>query len=195
MFLKLITAAALISSVLSDDVFQLGTPTFNGSGCPKNSVSVTTASDGKSVSVLFSKYFAETTSGKKTARKACSLAVPVDVEQGYSIGIFKVEYRGYAYVPDNGEAKFAAEYFFAGARGPKVQEYFYEDEDNFYNADQLAIQAMVFSSCGASTIFRINTSIQAKKDDKYDDEVGIGIDSIDTTVQSEWRYYFKVEKC
>eukprot|EP01083_Nonionella_stella_P154858 499495_1 len=176
-----------------DDIFVLGEPTFYGTGCPEGTVSVTTSTDGDSVSVLFSAYYAETSYEKKRDRKGCSLAVPVDVKQGWSIGIFKVDYRGYAFVPDDdrSKARFSAEYFFAGNRGPRVSKTFKEDEPNFYEEDFLGVQAMSWSQCGASTIFRINTSISAQKDDIEDDDVEIGVDSVDTTVYEAWRYHFQ----
>ena len=69
-----------------------------------------TSSDGDSLSVLFSDYIATTDDSNNMRRLSCNLAVPIDVESGYSVGIFKIEYRGYTYIPvDDGYSKFFAE--------------------------------------------------------------------------------------
>lgn len=105
--------------------FKFGTPTFFGSGCPADTVTVVPSTDGQTVSVLFSQFSARTSGADVTRdRKSCNLAVPVDVQsvsvggsiaawlvhrltvyfllwyvcQGVSIGIFRVDYRGNAFV-------------------------------------------------------------------------------------------------
>ena len=57
------------------------------------------------------------------------------------------------------------------------------------------IGAIVYSGCGVSTNLRINTSIMAYKPDKDDEDVEIGIDSTDVTVEQEFRYYLTKKKC
>ncbi|KAJ8561806.1 hypothetical protein ON010_g7873 [Phytophthora cinnamomi] len=105
--------------------FKFGTPTFFGSGCPADTVTVVPSTDGQAVSVLFSQ-FAARTSGTDVMRdrKSCNLAVPVDVQSGVSIGIFRVDYRGNAFVPNQkgSYGQFNAEYYFAGQRGPVASE-------------------------------------------------------------------------
>jgi len=185
-------------------VFSFDDPTFFGSGCPEGSVEVVPASDGQTVSVLFSQYIAETSSEKSRSRFSCNLAIPVDVKSGYSIGIYQVDYRGYADVPDvtgREKATFNAEYFFAGIKGPTQRKTFnpgYSDE--FYLSDDVMVASVVYSECGASTIFRINTSIMAQKDDKEDEsDVYIGIDTIDTTITQSmnmgFQYYITEQEC
>jgi len=123
------------------------------------------------------------------------LAIPVDVKQGYSMGIFKVDYRGYVHVSDNGgneKATFEAEYFFAGVKGPKVENQ-YKTSDDVYIDDEVG--AAVFTDCGEKTILRVNTSIMAKKDEDDDPDVEIGIDSTDVSVDYEFRYYLTQVQC
>ncbi len=53
-----------------ESVFNFGTPTYFGSGCPKDSVAIIPSSDGQSVSVLFSEFRAETSAKNKRDRKS-----------------------------------------------------------------------------------------------------------------------------
>ncbi|KAG1688720.1 hypothetical protein DVH05_003157 [Phytophthora capsici] len=70
-----------ISTPSTEPTFTFGTPTFFGSGCPANTVTVVPSSDGQAVSVLFSQFAARTSSAGVTRdRKSCNLAVPVDVQ-------------------------------------------------------------------------------------------------------------------
>jgi hypothetical protein len=63
-----------------ESVFDFGTPTYFGSGCPKDSVAIIPSSDGQSVSVLFSEFRAQTSAQNNRDRRSCNLAVPVDVK-------------------------------------------------------------------------------------------------------------------
>ena len=194
------------------DAFSLGDPTFFGSGCPSGTVEVVTSSDGDTLTVLFSDYIAVTDEDDNTSRLSCNLGVPIDVEPGFSVGIFKIEYRGYTYIPvDDGYTKFFAEvkindnhntlssliwisfqYFFAGIKGPQVEKRYEESGDVYIKDD---IGAIIYSGCGAKTILRINTSIMAYKPDEDDEDVEIGIDSTDVTVDQEFRYYLTKSTC
>ena len=177
-------------------VFKFREPTFFGSGCPADSVRVVTSSDGQSVSVLFSDYIAGTTSRKNRVRKSCNLAVPVDVQSGFSIGIFRVDYRGYAYVPrESGSyAKFDVEYYFAGAQGPRAtKKYSAGFDDDIFISHKLG--AVAWTPCGASTNFRVNSGITAYKKNRWGEDPEIAIDSIDATIERGFRYYFHWRRC
>jgi Domain of unknown function (DUF4360) len=179
--------------------FQLGEPTYFGSGCPDGSVEVVQPDgDSSTVSVLFSDYMAETNGSRLRDRKSCNLAVPVTVEPGWSCGIFKVDYRGFTDVPraagrGRSSALFNAEYFFAGDRGPRKSRSF-DDQDfgPFFESD--SVGAFAWSPCGGSTNFRINTSLMASKPSRNDPEVLIEMDSADVT-QDGFHYYFRSRRC
>jgi Domain of unknown function (DUF4360) len=126
---------------------------FGGNGCPGGSAEVIIPyppdpNDGTTaVAVLFSQYLAQTNEDVLTSTMSCTMDWPVRVQPGRSVGIFQVDYRGYAYVPpppsvpsDLGRgrgrgrggrrgfynqsspvsfARFDSEYTFAERRGPK----------------------------------------------------------------------------
>lgn len=180
--------------------FHMKTPTFFGSGCPADSVRVITSTDGQSVSILFSEYIAATSDKKKRVRKSCNLAVPVDVKQGISIGIFRVDYRGYSYVPrDSGSySRFSAEYYFAGMQGPISRKTYRAGfDDDLYISNHVPVGAIVWSPCGASTNFRINTAVTAAKRSKSNEDVEIAVDSTDVTIEDDrvFKYYFSYRRC
>merc|ERR1711862_269688 len=123
--------------------YQFGNLTFFGSGCPEGTVKTITSSDNQTFSVIFSSYMSETSETKRMVRTSCNLAVPVDVKEGFSVGIFKTDYRGFTNVPDSSKknyAKFYAEYFFAGLKGPTVSKTFPSGSfDDFFISDDVAV--------------------------------------------------------
>lgn len=153
-------AAALPAS--ADDI-SLGLPGYGGSGCPSGSVSAILSPDGKSLSMLFDEYSVSAggTTGRAFDRKACNVAIPVHVPNGYSIAVVGVDYRGYNHLPSRAASQFNVEYFFAGGRGPAFRRTFNGalDSDYFIN-NQLAVETLVWSPCGADVNLRTNSSMR-----------------------------------
>lgn len=186
-FSNLVTAYA-------DDI-RLGDPGYGGSGCPGGSASVTLSPDRKSLSILFDAYLAEAggSTGKAIDRKSCNIAVPVHVPQGYSISIFQVDYRGYTYVPVGAQARFNAEYFFAGIRGPSSTETFRGFVDNQYViTNRIAAESLIWSGCGKDVNLRVNTSMLAQSN-RRKDQVLATVDSTD--IKSGLVYHVQWRRC
>ncbi|OWZ11789.1 hypothetical protein PHMEG_00015138 [Phytophthora megakarya] len=183
----------------TEPAFKFGTPTFFGSGCPADTVTVVPSTDGQSVSVLFSQFAARTSGSDVTRdRKSCNLAVPVDVQSGISIGIFRVDYRGNAFVPTESGSygQFDAEYYFAGQRGPIASEKYSPGTDkDLFISHEVGVSAVVWTPCGASTNFRVNSAITAVKKAATKENTQIAIDSVDSTVQAGFHYYLTTRKC
>lgn len=189
-----VTSATLGMSAQADDI-RLGTPGYGGNGCPGGSASVTLSPDKKSLSILFDEYIVEAggSSGKKIDRKSCNIAVPVHIPQGYSISVFQVDYRGYTFVPSGGEARFSAEYFFAGIRGPSVEQSFRGFVDNQYViTNRLAAESLVWSACGQDVNMRINTGMMARTNSRGDQLLAT-VDSTD--IKSGIIYHVQWRRC
>lgn len=141
-----------------DDV-RLGTPEYNGTGCPTGTASVALSPDAKSLSILFDS-FVVNTAGVDAARKNCNIAVPVHVPNGYSVSIFQIDYRGFNSLPSGAFSRFSAEYFFAGYKGPKYEKNFYGPlADDFLIRNSLTGTAISWSNCGEDVILRTNPSL------------------------------------
>ncbi|KAE8904508.1 hypothetical protein PF005_g2782 [Phytophthora fragariae] len=187
------------AATATEPPFKFGTPTFFGSGCPADTVTVVPSTDGQAVSVLFSQFSARTTgTDVNRDRKSCNLAVPVDVQSGISIGIFRVDYRGNAFVPNRSGSygQFDAEYYFAGQRGPVASEKYKPGTDkDLFISHEIGVGAVVWTPCGASTNFRVNTAITAVKNTGTKEDTQMAIDSVDSTVQAGFHYSLTTRKC
>ncbi|MEZ0393300.1 MAG: DUF4360 domain-containing protein [Pseudobdellovibrionaceae bacterium] len=184
----------VISSAAFAQQLSLGQPAYGGSGCPAGTASATVSPDGSAVSILFDQYVAEAGSnGKRIDRKSCNLAIPVNVPQGYSVALLKLDYRGYNAVPSGGRNQFNVEYFWAGSRGPSLRRTFTGPEnDTFTLTDELVASTLVWSACGAQVNFRVNTSMVAQANSRLDDTIA-SLDSAD--VSGELLYHFQFRRC
>lgn len=165
---KKIAALSLLAASLSafaQNTIQLGYPAYGGNGCPNGSASATVSPDGKSLSIIFDQFIAEAGphAGKTLDRKSCNIAVPVHVPNGFSISIIAVDYRGFVSLPQGANAQISAEYFFAGMMGPRFAQSFVGRQDRDYTfSNQLGVQAMVWSPCGADVNLRVNAAMMVR---------------------------------
>ena len=60
-----------------------------GSGCPEGSANIISSTDEKTVSVLFSNYYAQTSDDKMFDHKSCNIDIPFDIDPDKQIAIFK----------------------------------------------------------------------------------------------------------
>lgn len=180
---SLLLAAAFSSpnANASDSDIQLGTPGFGGTGCRNTSASVTLAPDQKSLSILFDEYVVEAGNGRRMDRKSCNIAIPVHIPQGYSVSLFKIDYRGFGDLPRGARAAFNVEYFFAGSSGVRTAKNFVGPASgNYEMTDELEAQALVWSKCGEDTNLRVNTSMVVNANTRGDLAMAT-VDSADVT--------------
>lgn len=193
--LTAIVSSFIGASALAGDDISLGQPSYGGSGCPDGTASAVLSPDKKTLSVLFDDYIVEAggATRKRIARKSCNIAIPVHVPQGYSISLFKIDYRGYTYVPRGAMARFNVEYFFAGARGPRYSKTFRGYTDNDYMlTNNLAAESLVWSRCGADVNLRVNSSMMTRSN-RWKDDVLATVDSAD--VETGIVYHIQWKRC
>ncbi|MBF0208111.1 MAG: DUF4360 domain-containing protein [Oligoflexia bacterium] len=174
---------------------RLGVPGYGGSGCPVGSADVTLSPDKSAISMLFDEYVVEAggSSRRSFDRKTCGISVPVFVPRGYSVSIFKIDYRGFVDAPIGGQAHFNVEYFFAGAQGPKFRKIFNGGYNSEYLlTNMLQATAVVWSPCGQSVNLRVNSSMLVRTNSRFDDSMAT-VDSID--IKSGIIYHIQWRTC
>ncbi len=171
----------------------LGTPAYGGNGCPAGSAAATLSPDGKSLSILFDNYIVQAggTSGNTVDRKSCNIAIPVTVPAGYSVSVFKIDYRGFNSLPQGASSEFNVEYFFAGSQGPRFQKAFSGPvNDDFIISNEVVAQTVSWSPCGEDVNLRANTSLMAQTNSAYQQTMAT-VDSADINAavvfQLAWR--------
>ena len=93
----------------------------SANGCPAGSYSLVISPDGSSLSVLFDQFTLESgpsSSGNRPA-KVCRITAPLNLPENQSIGVYKVDYRGFAKLLAKQEASLDVQYFL----GPRDNEH------------------------------------------------------------------------
>jgi hypothetical protein len=135
---------------------QLGKLGIGGTGCPAGTVSGTIGAN--TLSLKYSTFIAKAGGGKSFDRKACGLAIPVDVPAGVSIAIVGVHYRGFAKLPSGASATLSSELFYAGGKGPALSKSVKGPLTGRF--DYTAVGPVSWSPCGADVNLRIQSSIR-----------------------------------
>jgi hypothetical protein len=165
MNLFLALSAALATSALAPGLATAGgglpdiyiaDADIGGSGCPMGSARAVLSEDKRTLSIIFDEYFAD-----NNQYASCNIAVSLSVPEGVTVALVDVDYRGYASVPDSAgrRARFRAEYFFAGHKGPVRSREFGRGYDSNFMISH-GISGLVWAPCGAEVIARANTSIR-----------------------------------
>lgn len=197
MFSKILAAtfAMLLASGAMAESLTIGEPQYGGNGCPAGTASATISPDGSAISILFDQYMAEAgnTTGRRIDRKSCNLAIPIQVPNGYSVALLKVDYRGFNAVPAGAYNRFDVEYFWAGARGPRFSRTFTGPANSDFSlTDELLASTLVWSPCGASVNLRVNSSMMAQSNSRMEQTLGT-VDSAD--VSSGLIYHLQFRRC
>ncbi|MDG0815250.1 DUF4360 domain-containing protein [Bdellovibrio svalbardensis] len=196
MVMKVVAALTVLATTQAQaESLRLGQAAYGGTGCPAGSASVTVSPDQSSLSILFDSYVTEAgnTTGKTIDRKSCNISIPVTVPNGYSVAVFQVDYRGFTAVPRGAQARFDAEYFWAGSRGFRVSRVFAGPyNDNYTVSDGLLATTMVWTPCGASVNLRANTSMMAQTNSRREQTLAT-VDSAD--ISSGLVYHLQWRRC
>lgn len=105
--------AAVVSdaAIARDRVFAKREQRIIDQGCPAGSYSIVTSPDGGALTVLFDRFAVE---GNETnggfARVSCAMDIPLNLPEGYSLGVYAVDFRGYARLENRQRAELQVEY-------------------------------------------------------------------------------------
>jgi hypothetical protein len=137
----------------------------NGKGCPKddpNTVETVISDDKKSFVLLYRDMELTNPPGPKVKNLHCQAAVELHLPAGYQIALATVNTRGYLYLEDDIEARLTSGYSFAGVPlGSHPHTSIEGPYDDFYeSSDDIPVESWVWSDCGGSVIFEINTGLK-----------------------------------
>ena len=124
--MKLLLAMVAVALM---DVFA-ASPARADDGCAPDTFSVTRSPDGRAFSVLFDAFDVTTGGGVSTSTSVCRLVLPVALPAG-SIGVYKVDYRGFAMLLAQQDAELLITH--AGGLDRLAVTGPYDDDLNFTN--------------------------------------------------------------
>ncbi|PRQ09148.1 DUF4360 domain-containing protein [Enhygromyxa salina] len=148
--------------VVSPDDVYIEDIVTSGVGCPKPGSAVgQISSDRKSFILIFKDMLLTNPPGPPIKTTNCVASVKLHVPNGWQVSVATVNTRGYAFLEKGIRARQTSNYFFAGQPvGFSAHSELKGLYDDFYVfTDHVPFQSLVWSPCGASAIFAINTSL------------------------------------
>jgi Domain of unknown function (DUF4360) len=94
-------------------LFGLPALAQEANGCPEGSYSIVVSPDGTTLSILFDQFTLTSSSPSVSGRqsKVCRISSPLNLPANYSIGVYKVDYRGFAKLAAKQETGLDVQYF------------------------------------------------------------------------------------
>ena len=165
--------------------------------CQGGTYSTVSVSENGTLSILFDNFSISTPAGPQKAveRRSCNVQVPLSLPQGYSLGVYEVDYRGFAHLADKQHMELSVNYSVGrrnGGRGFRRQiRGAYEGEFTYSEALRPGILKRI--GCGEEAVLNIAATLELKTS-KQTSEAMVVLDSIDGA-PSGLVYRFDLKKC
>jgi hypothetical protein len=141
---------------------------YNGNGCPEGTADWYVDDNG-AWHLLLSAFNVEI-NANRFERKACNIAVALNVPEGYSANFGAVSLTGYYDIQQGAHAVLEADPFFAGSVGPHFKTRINGGSSGNIEFNYIAD---VWSACGQSPILRLNTSLFLRGSSRQQESVVI----------------------
>ena len=169
-------------------------------GCPEGSYKVVMSPDGTSLSILFDKFTLEGSgsTGSTMPRKVCRISAPLNLPANQSIGVYKVDYRGFAKLVKKQETDLEVQYFL-GPRDNDRGRVFKRKVKGPHEGDYLfteTIGAGQMKRVGCGTAAVLNLAITLSLDGAL--QAGQAMSTLDTTdaaSRGALVYHLDLKKC
>ena len=169
-------------------------------GCPAGSYRVTMSPDGTSLSILFDQFTLSSSgiSGRGNLRKICRLSAPLNLPTNYSIGVYKVDYRGFAKLVAKQEANLDVQYFL----GPHDNEHGRvfkrkikgPHEGDFLFTETIGAGQMKRVGCGTAAVLNVGITL-GLEGVLPADEAMAALDTTDAASRGALVYHLDLKKC
>ena len=165
--------------------------------CAAGTYSVVNSPDGSTLSILFDNFLINAAAGSgSTSRISCSIQVPLNLPDGYSLGVYKVDYRGFAHLSANQLAELFVDYTF-GTRN-KSRNYHRKIkgvyDGDFIFTETIGAGLMKRVGCGDDAVLNVTAALELNTTPQPG-EAMVALDSVDGTPKGGLIYRFDLKKC
>lgn len=180
-------------------VFSISTAfAQNNNACNGGSYSIVQTPDGATLSVLFDQFVVESGGSTPNSLRArtCVLEIPLALPAGYSLGIYKVDYRGFAQLSDKQFIELSVFYTLGessnGRRFQRKLKGAYSADFQF--TENIGAGLMKRVGCGENA--KLGVSLALSIDGKAASASAMaGLDSLDGAPHGGLVYHFEYKKC
>jgi hypothetical protein len=181
----------------------LGSPPViaqEANGCPEGSYSIVVSPDGTTLSILFDQ-FNLTSSDPPIGgaqSKVCRISSPLSLPADHSIGVYKVDYRGFAKLGRKQETGLDVQYFLGPhdnqhgrvfkrkVKGPQEGDYFF--------TETIGAGQMKRVGCGTDAVLNVGITLSLSGDLRAGEAMA-SLDTTDAAPGAALVYHFDLKKC
>ncbi|GAA0279014.1 DUF4360 domain-containing protein [Cryptosporangium japonicum] len=131
--------------------FTIDVHSVHGNGCPPGTAKVVRAGDRTAFTVTYSNYTAQNGGGIAISqrRAACTIAVDVGVPHGFTFGITRTTFRGFADLAEGATGRLDTQYWFVGmdVTGKIRRDFTGELQDNWQATDEVPLPEVMWMPC------------------------------------------------
>jgi|SRR5580765_8315190 len=169
-------------------------------GCPEGSYSIVVSPDGTTLSVLFDQFTLNSSdvsvSGKQ--RKVCHISSPLTLPANHSIGVYKVDYRGFAKLVARQQSELDVQYFLGphdGQHGRVFKRTVRGPQEGDYSfTETLGAGQMKRAGCGTAAMLDIGITLGLNGDLRTG-EAMTSLDTTDAAPGGALVYHLDLKKC
>jgi len=169
-------------------------------GCPEGSYSIVMSPDGTTLSILFDQ-FALASSGHAVSgrqSKVCRISSPLNLPAESSIGVYKVDYRGFAKLVAKQETELDVQYFLGPhdnqhgrvfkrkIKGPQEGDYVF--------TETIGAGQMKRIGCGAAAMLNVDITLSLDGDLRAGDAMA-SLDTADAAPGGALVFHLNLKKC
>ena len=169
-------------------------------GCPEGSYSIVVTPDGTSLSILFDRFTLESSAASANGkpRKVCRISTPLNLPENHSIGVYKVDYRGFAKLAAKQETQLEVQYFL----GPRANDHGRvfkrkikgPHEGDYLFTETIGAGQMKRVGCGSAAVLNVGITLSLDGDLR----TGAAMSTLDTTDAASGGaliYHLNLKKC
>lgn len=170
----------------------------DANGCPEGSYSIVVSPDGTSLSLLFDQFSLSGVSGSAVTRKVCRISAPLHLPANQSIGVYKVDYRGFAKLVAKQETDLEVQYFL-GPQDSGHGRVFKRKVKGPYEADYVFTETigagqMKRAGCGTAAVLNVGITLSLDGTQQPGQTLS-SLDSTDGTQGASLVYHLDLKKC
>lgn len=169
----------------------------NRADCGGGRYSVVNSPDGTSVSILFDSFSAQATQAVAGAvRVNCAVRIPLNLPPGYSLGVFRMDYRGFAHLDPGQGAQLTVDY---GAGRPGRGRSFRRGlkgafDGEFSFVENIGAGLMKRAGCGEDAALNLRATLDLRPNGGSR-EATVTLDSIDGSAAGGVVFHIDLKRC
>lgn len=165
-------------------------------GCSAGTFSAVTSPDGTTLSILFDAFTVSGGAGGKAVRRqTCHLQVPLRLPEGYSLGVYRVDYRGFAHLTGKETADLRVDHRLGlRDKARRFQRKIKGKRDgDFTFTENIGAGLMKRVGCGEKA--ELDVSLQLTLHAEGTSEAMATLDSVDGAAKGGLIYYLDTKRC